>query len=297
MKKNTILHFLEKHRFVKWLSFIAAIIGSIYLITSVPSKIYDGYKIIFEEKLLRDVEYEKISKLSIASSLEYINSIFKSPKSIQICSKASDDEDFLFTPCIFPEIAKTKYTYEFKDYFLQVLTDQNNEVFSYSILARNSTFNPEFKLYLGRFIGYKNLILRKSLFNEFDNLDDGYMKIINDSSVGNQYGGYLKFLFSDDYSVDYNILLETSYPPSWYKSFNGYNCDFNLVNGYQYVDNIYTELNTNDYEENIQKFEKTCAVETITIINSMKLLEKYRNFTYAEILDIYKSQLTFIDIP
>lgn len=262
---------------------MSAIIVSIYSVASLPSKIHNGYKYIFTDSIQREIEYEKIDQIDIRSTFDYIVTIFGEPSSEQKCSNSTNDTQSIFIPCIFPDLANKKYTWEFEEYFFQILTDNNEELFSYSILTRTKNFKYNRELFLGRFMGYKHLILNKSKFSEFREYDDYSMHQLDTSFIGNNSGGYLKFLYSDDYSVEYSILLETSYPPSWFKAFRGYNdsCEFSLLNKY-------TEIEQDEYEQNIENFENKCQIEAVTIIDNSKIWEQYLN----QEEEILEAQLT-----
>jgi hypothetical protein len=267
---------------------VSAMIGAIYTVTSLPSKIHNGYKYIFTDSIQRKIEYKKIDKIDVRSTFDYVVTIFGEPSSEQKCSNSINETQSIFIPCIFPDVANKKYTWEFEEYFLQILTDENMELFSYSILSRTKNFKYNRELFLGRFMGDKNLILNKTKFSEFSEYNDYSTHQLNTSFVGSNFGGHLKFLYSNDYSVEYSILLETSYPPSWFKAFRGYNdsCEFSLLTKYP-------EIEQDEYEQNIQNFEKKCQIEAVTIIDNSKIWEQF----LTQEGEILEAQLTLLDIP
>lgn len=159
---------------------MAALIGAAVTIINVPKNIYNY---LYEKLSINQVEFSKIEKVKTGTSLKYIKGIFGEPSFRKKCKK-TDDENSPFAECLLLETSAYKYTFEREKYYLQILTDVNDIVMAYTIFLKESSFNPEIKLFLGRFVGEKVLKLGVTTFSEFEKLMmDLYRVLMNQCQV------------------------------------------------------------------------------------------------------------------
>lgn len=292
MKKNDTLVYLKNHKIMKWLLFLAAFIGAVVVIVSVPKNIYTY---INERLNTNQSEYDKIEKMKNGVSLEYVKSIFGEPTFKKKCEK-NKDNDTLFYDCANTEKQIYKYTFDKKDYYLQVLTDLNDSVVAYTISLRQPSFKPKINVFLGRFTGDKEIKLGITKYSEFENIDDNFITKVDEQILGNNWGGFLELIHSDDYAVDDYIILESTEQPGWSKQYDGIDCDYYLLDTYKYDNNESSKLNNEKTKLDLEKFKNTCPIKNITVISNNMLGEKYWNIKEEEKNAYLKKQLHFFSI-
>lgn len=253
LPKGDMLLILKRNRGFRWLFFISACIGALVTIIKVPLIISD---FLIQQLNTDQTEYEKVSELKLDTTLEYVTDIFGAPTYEVPC-----DSD-LHIPCLLSEYSVMKYTFDEGDYYVQVLTDKDGLVISYSIFARTLTFNPQLELFLGRFEGYKTLTLGKSTFSDFNVIEgnNGFIRSVDEPILGNNFGGFLQAIYSDDYAVDHIFLFEASSWASYSRLSSDFSCDYPLLDTYG--------LDEVSIEENKQNFKETCPIQSLTVITT-----------------------------
>lgn len=273
------LALLKRSRFFRWLFFLSATIGAVVVILKVPVTIFDFFA---QELNVKKYEYEKISALKLDVTLDYIVDVFGAPTYELDC-----DSD-LHSPCFLSSYSTVKYTFDEGDYYIQVLTDKNDSIISYSIFSKSSDFNPQIELFLGRFEGYRTLTLGGSTFSDFDVIEgnNGFMEAIDYPLLGNNFGGFLQEVFSDDYAVDSILIFESSDWADYSRLDNDFSCNYSLLETYQ--------LDEMSIEENKQIFKETCPIQSLTVITTyLPEMWEMDSESYDQLL---KDQLQFFSI-
>ena len=268
-KKDNFLDFLEKHKLIKWLFFLAAFIGAVATILKVPVGIYEYTESFFQNS---HQEQTKIDEVDIGVSMDYIYTIFGEPNYKKLCN--STGESTMESQCHLKDIAENRYTYEFDDYYIQFLADVDETVVGYTIFLRDMDFNPKIELFMGRFVGEEEIVLGKTKFAELSVPEDGFLLGVREQIVGNNFSGYYKILYSEDYAVDYFIILEATYPAEWSGLYTETGCDYSLLNMYT-TDGNFTILDEDIRAINLDEFANSCPIQTITILDTQGVQSLY----------------------
>ncbi len=292
-RKSSLLELLQKHPILKWIFFIAAIIGAITTILKVPTGVYD----FINQKLnTYNEEYEYLEELKVGTSIEYIKSILGEPNLSKVCTQDVNSDLFGYD-CQFPNTSKHRYTFERQNYFIQVLTDENDIATGYTIFLKNLNFNPTVNLFLGRFIDSKSLTLGKTNFSEFENLEDGYSISIDEPVLGNNFAGYFKLIYSSDYAVDYFFIISTISSAPWSNFYTETECDFSLLANYDYIDGEMVDLDSEKYESNLSDFKNQCSIQSISVLDIKNLSEDFWQKEDQEKEEFLRGQIQFFYFP
>lgn len=113
---------------------------------------------------------------------------------------------------------------------------------------------------------------------------------------GNNFGGFLKLIKSDDYAVDYFLILESASWASWSRLHNDFYCDYRLLNTYKYKENEFLDLDKETIEININKFKQACPIQALTVVDINSLREEYRMSEIEKNAILFKKQIQFFSI-
>ncbi len=291
--KNKFLEFLKNHSLVKWIFFLSAFIGAGISLVSIPISIY---RYIGDRVSFNKVEYEKIESLKTGVSLKYIESIFGEPTFERKCQKLDSlNYDIYFnTECLLPEVANYRHTFETENYYLQIVTDDNEAVLAYTIYIKNKFFNPKIKLFLGRFVGDFELKLGVTRFSKVKDIEgDGFIRIFEEPLLGNNFGGFIQLIYSEDYAVNQFIVLEASSWASWSDLYNGITCSYGLLNKF---DEKYDQLNEREFDLNLNLFKKNCPIQSITIADPYLIGESFLKLNQLQKEEFLREQMQFFSI-
>ncbi len=260
-KKKTLLELIENHIILKWIFFIAAFIWAITVIINLPIKFYE----ISKDIISGDKNINFLNKIEIWDNIQYINENLWQAKKIINC----EDTEYYKKEeiCLWINNALKKYRFDNENYFLDIITNKSNLIEGFTISGKTTNFNPEFQLFLWRFVWQQTLKLGKTNFSNFDQFNKDEISIIENYYVGNIWWGYFNLIYSSDYAVENLIILKTYLDSPISNNYIDNKCDYSLLSKYNYLNGDLSDLDTTKLEKNINKFKNRCAIQSLSIVN------------------------------
>lgn len=209
LKKNPIITIIGS------LIALFAAIGSLYSGVNAITKLYNFIESnYFENRIL----YENIEKLNIGLNIDFIDSIVGNPIIIKkltanSISHQETQED--------KEIEKLENyierIYRHNKYYLQIITDNKNNVVAYAVTIRDRKFNPEIppKYIFGSKLGQATLSRLKNSEPDMTNVGNwGFINFYVEANYFGNPGFYKHYLFGlspsgcciDD-ALEYELLV------------------------------------------------------------------------------------------
>jgi len=276
-KQDKILLTLQNHPIIKWLFFISAITWALIVIFNVIIKSFE----ISKSLLQINPEYKKLQEINIWDNIDYIVEIFWPAKQINICDSALETDLWYANWCLWINDAYNEYLFLNNDFTLVTVINKNKVIRWYSIISNNKNFKPELKLFLWRFIWYKNISLWKTKFSELQKFwDEDWVLLVEDYTIWNGMWSYLNIFHNDDYAVNELYIFK-----SWFYHSNDI-IDIYDRCPFHYLSNFDSEKN------DIIKFRRKCSIFSISVVNkdffwedinfmsNENLEEQLKNYTY-----------------
>lgn len=284
-RRIDLLDYLKNHRFVKWLVFIAALIGAA---TTIYYSSVNIYKYLNSKNISMEAEYEKIRSLNIGAPFEYVEYIFGKPNKREDCIEYQNSSSYLNSNCKFSDSAARKYLFNKEDYYLRVLVNKDDIVIGYDIFLKNKSFNPELNLFIGRFFGEIQIILGKSKLSHLDEIEnDGSLIDIEDITVGNNFGGYIRLIYNpEDYAAEYFIVVGTVGVPPYAGFSSDIDCDLSVLSRIEGIGSDLEPLNDTERQDKLSQFKSNCPIQGIGVFDNRLLYGDYSKLSDQE-KDIY----------